>query len=274
METRNVLLAIILSTIVLIFWATFFEAPIVEQPTEEKKITKNQDMSSPSINEDGKEIKNEITRNDVINNTNRIKVENENIKGSISLQGAIIDDIIFKNYNKTLNTEDKVIFLNPKNSSEEYFIETGWASGGGEKIKLPLGDTVWKVKGNSTLTPNRPVTMEWDNGDGLIFTKKIDLDNNFLFKITQSIKNNSNKSFQFYPYAQITRGSKPEGMQIYILHEGFLGVFGEELVEEDYDDIEKKKFTVNSSKGWLGITDKYWLTAIVPEKEKNLKLSL
>jgi len=264
-------MAIVLSTLVLIGWATFFDAPIVEQQSTENQITKNEDLSSPSIDESEKEIKSEITRNDVINNTNRIKVENENIKGSISLQGAIIDDIIFKNYNETLNGENKVIFLNPKNSSEEYFIETGWASSGNEKIKLPLGDSIWKVKGNSMLTPNNPVTIEWDNGDGLIFTKKIDLDDKFLFKITQSIKNNSNKSFQFYPYAQITRVGKPEGMQIYILHEGFLGVFGDELIEKDYDDIEKEKFTINSSKGWLGITDKYWLTAIVPEKGKEFK---
>ena len=271
MESRNVLLAIILSTTVLIFWAVFFEAPIVEQPSEEKQIAKNEDASSPSIDEGQKNLVNEITRDELVGDTKRIKVENENIKGSISLQGAIIDDIIFKNYKETLNGENKVIFLNPKNSSEEYFIETGWASGGNEKIKLPLGDTIWKVKGNSTLTPNNPVTIEWDNGEGLIFTKKIELDEKFLFKITQGIKNNSNKSFQFYPYAQITRGGKPEGMQIYILHEGFLGVFGEELVEEDYDDIEKEKFTINSSKGWLGITDKYWLTAIVPEKGNEFK---
>ena len=101
METRNVLLAIILSTLVLIFWATFFEAPIVDQTTNEKVVTKSQDSSSPSIDETEKEIKNEITRDDVINNTNRIKVENGNIKGSISLDGAIIDDIIFKNYKET-----------------------------------------------------------------------------------------------------------------------------------------------------------------------------
>ena len=113
--------------------------------------------------------------------------------------------------------------------------------------------------------------LEWDNGDGLIFTKKIELDEKFLFKITQNIKNNSDKSFQFYPYAQITRGSKPEGMQIYILHEGFLGVFGEELVEEDYDDIEKEKFTINSSKGWLGITDKYWLAALIPDQKLSFE---
>ena len=271
MDFRNVLLAIVLSTLVLIVWATFFEPPIVEQQASTEQITENKNFSSPSIDEKEGEIKNEITRNDVINNTNRIKIENKNIKGSISLQGAIIDDIIFKNYNETLNGENKVIFLNPKNSPEEYFIETGWASSGNEKIKLPLDDSIWKVKGNSMLTPNNPVTIEWDNGDGLIFAKKIDLDDKFLFKITQSIKNNSNKSFQFYPYGQITRGGKPEGAQIYILHEGFLGVFGDELVEEDYDDIEKKKFTINASKGWLGITDKYWLTAIVPEKGKEFK---
>ena len=91
MEGKNVLLAIVLSTLVLVIWATFFEVPIVEQPTTENEITKNEDLSSPSIDEDKKEIKNEITRNDLINNTKRIKVENENIKGSISLQGAIID---------------------------------------------------------------------------------------------------------------------------------------------------------------------------------------
>jgi len=271
MDFRNVLIAIILSTLVLVGWSMFFEAPIIEQPESEKQITKNEDLLSPSINEDKKEIENDVTRNDVINKTKRIKVENQNIKGSISLQGAIIDDIIFKNYNETLNGDNKVVFLNPKNSSKEYFIETGWAGDGNKKIKLPLIDTIWKSVGNNTLTPNNPVVLEWDNGDGLIFTKKIELDDKFLFKVTQSIKNKSNNSFQFYPYAQITRGSKPEGMQIYILHEGFLGVFGEELVEEDYDDIEKEKFTINSSKGWLGITDKYWLTAIVPEKGKEFK---
>jgi len=271
MDFKNVLLAIVLSTAVLIGWATFFEAPIVEQQVTEKTIKKNEDISSPSIDGEENKIENEIGRNDLINNTKRVNIENENIKGSISLEGAIIDDILFKNYKKELGGKENVIFLNPKNSSKEYFIETGWASSGKENIKLPLLDTIWKIKGNSTLTPNNPVTLEWDNGNNLIFTKKFELDDKFLFRITQSIKNKSNKSYQFYPYAQITKKGKPDGIQIYILHEGFLGVFGEELKEEDYDDIEKEKFTVNSSKGWLGITDKYWLTAIVPEKNKEFK---
>jgi len=272
MDFKNVLLAIVLSTAVLVGWTTFFEPPIVEEQVTEKTITENEDLSSPSIDKEENKIENEIARNDLINNTKRVNIENKNIKGSISLEGAIIDDILFKNYKKELGGQENVTFLHPKNSSQEYFIETGWASSGtGGNIKLPLLDTIWQIKGNSTLTPNNPVTLEWNNGDNLIFTKKIELDDKFLFRITQSIKNKSNKSYQLYPYAQITKKGKPEGVQIYILHEGFLGVFGEELKEEDYDDIEKEKFTINSSKGWLGITDKYWLTAIVPEKNKEFK---
>ena len=269
MDTKNVLFAVILSTVVLVFWSTFFEPPPIETNVTNKQETINEEVSSPSIEE--KETNNEIKRSDAIAKTKRIKVENQNIKGSISLQGAIIDDIVFKNYKKDLDSETKVTFLNPKNSTNEYFIETGWASGGNDKVKLPLDNTIWNVKGNNILTPGSPITLEWNNNEGLIFTKKIELDDKFLFKIKQSIKNNSNKAFQFYPYAQISKKGKPEGRQIYILHEGFLGVFGDELKEEDYDDIEKEKFTTTAKKGWLGITDKYWLTAIVPEKGKEFK---
>ena len=190
MEFKNVLMAIVLSTVVLIGWATFFEAPIIEQEVPEKQITKNQDDSSPSVTDEDKEIKNEITRDDVINNTKRVSIENENIKGSISLKGAIIDDIIFKNYKEKLGGQENVTFLNPRNASKEYFNETGWASSGSENIKLPVLDTIWKIKGNNRLTPNNPITLEWDNGDNLIFTKKIELDDKFLFQITQNIKNN------------------------------------------------------------------------------------
>ena len=271
MENKNVLIAIVLSSLVLVIWATLFQPPPVERKVDEQQITKNEETESPSVDTNQESVANEITRDEIISGTKRIKLENQNIQGSISLTGAVIDDVVFKNYNKTLNGKDKMVLLNPKNSSKEYFIETGWAAGGNEKTKLPLVNTIWKTVGNNVLTPNNPVILEWNNGEGLIFTKKIELDDKFLFKITQEIKNNSNKSFQFYPYAQINRKGKPEGRQIYILHEGFLGVFGEELKEENFDDIEKEKFTINTSKGWLGITDKYWLTAIVPEKNSEFK---
>ena len=144
METRNVLLAVILSTIVLIFWATFFEAPIVEQPITDNKITKNESISTPSIEE--VEALKKISRNEAINKSNRVRLENENIKGSISLEGGIIDDITFKKYRKNLKTEERVILLNPKNSEEGYYIESGCASSGNENLKLPLDKTIWKAK--------------------------------------------------------------------------------------------------------------------------------
>ena len=269
MDTKNVLMAIVLSTLVLVFWATFFEPPPVERQIVEDQIVKKEESSSPSIEKDKSSKK--ITRNEAIDYASRIKIENNNIKGSISLQGAIIDDIIFKNYNISLDSDEKVIFLNPKDTSKGYYIETGWASNSKEKLKLPLDNTIWKVKGNNLLTPNSPVVIEWDNNEGLIFTKKIELDDKFLFRITQSVKNTTDKSYEFFPYAQITRNYKPDVIPIYILHEGFIGMFDEELKEEDYKDIEDEKFTTNSSKGWLGITDKYWLTAIVPEKGKEFK---
>ena len=262
-------MAVVLSTIVLIFWATFFEPPIVDQNINENQISKSEKTETPSI----EEIENskKISRKEAIKKVSRIKLENENIKGSISLEGALIDDVIFKKYKKSLDSDEKVVFLNPKSSEEGYYIETGWASSGDKKLKLPLDNTVWNIKGNNLLSPNNPITLEWNNGEGLIFTKKIELDNKFLFKITQTIQNNSNKSYQFFPYAQITRNYRPDVTPIYILHEGFLGVFDEELKEKDYKDIDDEKFVANSSKGWLGITDKYWLTTIVPEKGKNFK---
>ena len=269
MESKNVLMAIVLSTLVLVFWATFFEPPPVERQIAEDQVTKSEELSSPSIEK--VELSKKIARDDTIDSVARVKIENNNIKGSISLQGAIIDDIIFKNYKESLESDQKVIFLNPKSSDEGYYIETGWASNSNEKLKLPLDNTIWKVKGNKVLTPNKPIVLEWDNNEGLIFTKKIELDDKYLFKISQGIKNTSNKSYEFFPYAQITRNYKPDVIPIYILHEGFIGMFDDELKEEDYEDVEDEKFIINSSKGWLGITDKYWLTAIVPEKGKKFK---
>ena len=269
MDSKNVLMAIVLSTLVLVFWATFFEPPPVERQIAEDQVTKSEELSSPSIEK--VELSKKIARDDTIDSVARVKIENNNIKGSISLQGAIIDDIIFKNYKESLESDQKVIFLNPKSSDEGYYIETGWASNSNEKLKLPLDSTIWKVKGNKVLTPNNPIVLEWDNNEGLIFTKKIELDDKYLFKISQGIKNTSNKSYEFFPYAQITRNYKPDVIPIYILHEGFIGMFDDELKEEDYKDVEDEKFIINSSKGWLGITDKYWLTAIVPEKGKKFK---
>ena len=271
MEGKNLILAISLSALVLIMWSIFFVPPpptIDKNQNKIEKIQEKNDISSPSI-ETTKKIKT-VSRAKSLKTTKRIPVENENIIGSISLTGGIVDDIIFKNYTQNINSEEKVILLSPNGLDEGYYIETGWASTN-KNIVLPNNKTEWSTVGNSKLTPNNPVTLKWTNDKQITFLKTIELDEKFLFKVKQQIKNDGNNKYDFYPYAQIVRDKKPKVLGYYILHEGFIGVFDEELKEEDYKDIEEKKFTANSYSGWLGITDKYWITAIVPEKNRNFK---
>ncbi len=276
MDNRNVFVAIALSLAVLLFWSAFFETPepigrkniVKENQNKSEKVSENNNIT-PNINETKLQIP--ISREESINKAKRIKIENEKIKGSISLQGGIFDDLSFKGYKEDLSKDDKVIFLNPKESEDGYFVETGWTSIG-NTIKVPTINSVWSIVGNNTLGTNKPVILEWNNNEGLIFRKKIELDEKYLFKINQEIQNNTNKTIELYPYAQITRNKKPEDItDFYILHEGFIGVFDEELKEDDYDDIEEKKEVREANNGWLGITDKYWMTAIVPPKDENFK---
>ena len=177
---------------------------------------------------------------------------------------------------KLLVQKKKVTYLNPEKTKEGYFIETGWAANNIESLTLPNKDTLWKVKGNNKLSNNNPVIIEWSNNSGLVFRKKIELDNKFLFKVTQEIQNKSENTVELYPYAQITRNQKPileagSMSGTLILHDGFIGVFDEDLKEYDYDDIEDKKKEHNAESGWLGITDKYWITALVPDKNQSFK---
>ena len=135
METKNVLIAVVLSTIVLIFWATFFGPPPEEIESTKNQVTKSEETSTPTI--EAIETSKKISRNEALNSVDRVRLENKNIKGSISLEGGIIDDITFKNYKEKLNKDEKVVFLNPKSSKEGYYIETGWASSGNKNIELP-----------------------------------------------------------------------------------------------------------------------------------------
>ncbi len=275
MDFRNVIFAIALSFAVLFGWSVIFETPQIEeqkksQQTESYQKKESQSSDSPSVNLENNKVPN-ISREDAIVSGKRIKFENENVKGSIALKGALIDDIIFKNYKSKLDSDERVTYLNPVETNDGYFVETGWASSNIGKISLPTAKTVWKVKGNNKLSIGNPVIIEWDNKSGLVFRKKIQLDENFLFKVTQEIENKSSKRIELYPYAQITRNVAPNVTDFYILHEGFIGVFDEQLEEEGYKDIEDKKKEYSAEEGWLGITDKYWLTALVPEKNQSFK---
>jgi YidC/Oxa1 family membrane protein insertase len=275
MDNKNVFIAVALSMSVLLFWSAFVDSPKPDQ--NQTKIIKNEQIKNkkldsglvPSINNSN--IEQKISRDKSIEKTKRVLLENSKIKGSISLEGALIDDLSFKSYREDLKTNKSVVFLNPKETENGYFIESGWASIG-NKIKVPNNKSIWNVRGNNILTNKNPVILEWNNDTGLIFRKKITLDDNYLFKVYQEIENRSSKKVELYPYAQITRNKKPKDLQdFFILHEGFIGVLDEELEEDGYKDIEEKKVTREANKGWIGITDKYWMTALVPESGENFK---
>ena len=269
MDTKNVIAAISLSAAVIILYGLFFApSPQELNQIQEEKNQIIQSSETPSLEVDEKIT--EISRNDALTENQRIVFENENIKGSISLKGSTIDDLTFKKYTETLNGTDQVILLNPREAQNGYFVETGWATNS-KNVDVPNAQTVWQIEGNNKLTPNRPVNLVWENDLGIKFQKKISLDNQYLFTIDQSITNSTNNKYDFYSYGQIIRKTAPEVTNFYILHEGFQAVLDDELIEEDYDDIQEKKFSRNASQGWLGIGDKYWITSIIPPENKSFK---
>ena len=271
MDTKNVIAAISLSAAVIILYSLFFAPAVVDQKgiSNDKNITsENSSTDAPSLVQDEETIK--ISRNDALKENERVLFENDKIRGSISLIGSSIDDLTFKNYTNTLNGDDNVILLNPKQSDNGYYVETGWATTN-KNIDLPNSKSLWSIEGSNKLTPNSPVILSWTNSQNIKFLKEISIDKQYLFNIKQTIINNSDKTYNFYPYGQIIRNVAPDVTNFYILHEGLIGVFDDQLVEEDYDDIEEKKYSKNAQSGWLGITDKYWLTSLIPEKDKSFR---
>jgi YidC/Oxa1 family membrane protein insertase len=272
MDTKNVVAAISLSAAVIVLYSLFFApepVPRSENLSEKDKIEKNSD--APSLEQTENLVK--ISRDEAIVQNERVSFENNSVKGSISLKGAIIDDLTFKNYNTSLESNENVILLNPRNIEDGYFIESGFVTSD-KNIDIPNSESVWTVKGNSNLTEQTPIKLSWTNSQGITFEKDISLDNQFLFTVKQRVINSTDKKFDFYSYGQIIRNKIPEGLSnFYILHEGLIADLDDELIEEDYDDIQEKRYSKNASKGWFGIGDKYWISSIIPPREKEFKVT-
>jgi YidC/Oxa1 family membrane protein insertase len=269
MDTRNVIAAISLSAAVIILYSLFFQpdpAIIKQNLAEQKKIENNTDTPSLDKNENFTKL----SRTDALKENDRIPFENGSVVGSISLKGAAIDDLTFKEYNVELNGSDKITLLSPRDVEDGYLIESGFVSTN-KNIDIPDASTVWKVSGNKRLTNNSSVKLTWSNSQGITFEKYISLDDQFLFTVKEKIINASNKSYNFYSYGQIIRNKLPEISGFYILHEGFLSVLDDQLIEEDYDDIQEKKFTQTAQEGFVAISDKFWVTSIIPPKGKEFK---
>ena len=269
MDSKNVIAAISLSAAVIILYSLFFQPDpeVVKQNlVEQKKIQTNSD--TPSL--DKMEKFSEITRDEALTQNERIQFENNSIVGTISLKGATIDDLTFKEYNVELNSDEKVKLLNPRNVADGYLIESGFISNN-KNIDIPNASSVWKIEGNKKLTNSNPIKLVWDNIQGITFEKHIALDDQFLFTINQKIINSSNKTYSFHSYGQIIRNKIPEISNFYILHEGLIANLDDELIEEDYDDIQEEKFTRIAQKGWFGVGDKFWITSIIPPRGKEFK---
>ena len=269
MDTKNVIAAISLSAAVIILYSLFFQpdpTTIKKNLAEKKKIENNTD--TPSLDKNENFVK--LSRADALKENDRIQFENGSVIGSISLKGAAIDDLTFKEYNVELNENEKIILLNPRNVEDGYLIESGFVSTN-KNIDIPDASTVWEISGNKKLTNNNPVKLTWSNSQGITFEKYISLDDQFLFTVKEKIINSSNKSYNFYSYGQIIRNELPEISGFYILHEGFLSVLDDQLIEEDYDDIQEKKFTQIAQEGFVAISDKFWVTSVIPPKGKEFK---
>ena len=277
MDNKNILFAISLSAAVIILWTLVFMPPpeeIKQNKINQEQVKQEQAQKSsdtPSLDQNENFTK--LTRKEALTENERVPFENNSVVGSISLKGAAIDDLTFKEYNVELNGNEKVILLNPRNVEDGYFIESGFVTTN-KNIDIPNSNTVWEVEGNKKLTNNSPIKLTWTNSQGITFEKHISLDDQFLFTVKQKIINSSDKTYNFYSYGQIIRNRIPSSISgFYILHEGFLSVLDDQLIEEDYDDIQEKKFTQTAQEGFLGISDKFWIASVIPPRSKEFKIT-
>ncbi len=286
-DTRNMITAVVLSLIVVVGWQYFIVGPQVERAAQQAEIAALQsndansaDLATPAdsslatpvvsgelSNDTNASVDSFSSRQEAIDNTPRIIIDTESLIGSINLIGGRIDDLSLKNYHETVDDNSPIIPLfNPVGADAAYFAEQGWVVATGGSANVPSGTTQWSVSGNKTLRADAPVTLTYDNGEGFVFSRTIEVDDNYLFTITQSVKNNSTGDVALYPYSRIARHETPDVSGFFILHEGPLGVLGDaNLVEKSYKDLrEDRQIDFESTGGWLGFTDKYWAAAIIP----------
>jgi YidC/Oxa1 family membrane protein insertase len=200
----------------------------------------------------------------------RIVIDTPMVDGSIRLTGAKLDDLRLKAYHQTIDpSSPEIVLLAPKNTAYPYYAGFGWV---GQDVKTPDDGSVWKQTGGATLSPGRPVTLTWDNGQGLVFTRLIAIDDKYMFTVTDSVANSSGRAVTLYPFGTVERlGIEKDEGNIY-LHVGFVGVAGGREVDANYKDFKDagtppKAFA--STGGWVGITDKYWMAAVIPPQDEH-----
>ena len=264
---KNLFLAIIISMAIIFGFQLLVPQPERTPITEEQ--TNSESLVDLSIQKSSTTVLAE--RNEVINETGRVNFDNSKIKGSINLNGGLIDDLILEEFRETLDpTSDLIEFLNPLGSDNAYYLDTGWVSSD-STIELPDSSSIWSADKNS-IGINDPVKLTWTSDQNITFEKIISLDEDYLFSVDQRVINNSGLSFDLYPYGLSKRQGIPEMQNFFILHEGPLSITDSVLKEYDYDDLkDDKKIKHPSIGGWIGMTDKYWQTAIIPNQNEPVQ---
>ncbi len=283
-ENRNLIMAVALSMIVLLGWQIFVIQPEMEkEAAEQERIAAEMAQSAATANESGQPSASAASGTPaIINNTapakavdtaKRIVIDAPLVRGSFSVRGARLDDVILTSYNETLDeNSENIHFLKKISSDTPFFAEFGWSSSDSGQT-MPSADSLWSAD-RDVLSPATPVTLTWDNGQGLQFTRRISINDDYLFVFEDSVTSSLPGDITLYPYGLVRRHGTPATTGMYILHEGPLGVFDETLNEEDYDDLRDAgaagiKMTPETAGGWVGITDKYWLAALLPTQAKN-----
>ncbi len=287
MEQRNLVLAIVLSVLILLTFQFFIQKPpvppepkVAEQVAEPAPQPQAPDTGRPGAEPLGApsppgvtgpaEPRKEVTRAEILSETPRVRIETPTLQGSISLIGGRLDDLILKRYRETIEPESaRIVLLSPEGAEHPYWADFGWTTTGRD-LPLPNEQTVWQADAE-VLAPGQPVTLSWDNGQGLRFERVYEIDRNYLFTVTQRVVNESQQAVTLLPYSLISRTGTPDVLGFYILHEGLLGVFDETLEEIDYSDLQEDGVVQKKTTGgWLGITDKYWLVALLPGQDKPI----
>ncbi|MCE3232363.1 MAG: rane protein insertase YidC [Rickettsiaceae bacterium] len=270
-DSKNLILAIVISTAILFSWQHFYAGPKVAEAQKQAELARKSQQQTTDI---APEIKIEQApviedRSTIIKKTDRVIITTDKLHGSIAAKGLRFDDLTLAEYKETTAPDSKeVVLLSPSSTTNVYFAEFGWLAANHD-TKVPTRDTTWHSD-KKTLTSKEPVTFSWDNNEGLKFYVTISIDENYMFKISRKVENYGSKTASLLAYGTLSKGITDAHKPFYILHEGPLGVFNSTLDEITYEDLkDEKKREVKSAKGWFGITDKYWLTAIIPDKTNS-----
>ena len=281
MDTKNLILAIAMSLAILLGWQTFIEQPRqaekqAELERQEQAVGRDPNtIGVPSIPSAGG-IQDAVageprSRDEVITDTARININTPALSGTINLVGGRFDDLVLRDYRDTIEPDSKLItLLSPRGSEDPYFAEFGWLTGNG--TVSGGGQTRWTANQNE-LTPDSPVVLTTRTDDGLVLTRTIAVDDRFMFTVTDQIQNAGVAPINVSQFGRITRVNEPDTLGFFILHEGPIGILGDTLHEIDYDDLEDEPETPQSfasEGGWLGFTDIYWLTALIPDQDTEV----